>query len=139
MQAHKYKGNVSGVAPLEIQLTAPSTGPVYITGFMVCGENALGSASKPVLTRPSVPGSGSGTPIPLSTSAPTATAVLVTSFSGAPSLPTVNVGAFNLPLRICWSAPPRGEFILPASGSGLLYAYAGGGHTWIGELTWEER
>lgn len=139
MHAHKYKGGVSGAAPLEIQLTAPATSRVYITGFMVCGENASGSASKPVLTRPSSPGSGTGTAVSLSPSAPAARSTLVTSFSGAPSIPSVNVGSFNLPLRIRWSAAPGHEFILAVNESALLYAYASGGHTYTGELTWEER
>lgn len=138
MLTHKYKGSVSAAAPLEIQLTASSSHPVYITGFFACGENALGSASKPVLTRPSTPGTGSGTAVALSVSAPAATASVITSFSGGPSLPAVNVGAFNLPLRLRWHATLGQEFVLGVSGTGLLYAYASGGHTWTGELLWEE-
>lgn len=139
MLSHKYKGSVTGAAPLKIQLTASSSHPAYVTGFFACGENAAGSASKPVLTRPSTPGTGSGTAVALSVSAPTATATLITSFSGAPSLPIVNVGAFNLPLRLRWYATSGQEFVLGVGGSGLLYASASGGHTWSGEINWEER
>lgn len=139
MLGAKYRGSVSGAAPLEIQLTASANHPVYVTGFFACGENASGSASKPVLTRPSTPGTGTGTAVALSQSTPAATATLVTSFSGAPSLPAVNVGAFNLPIRLRWTASPGQEFVLGVGGSGLLYAYASGGHTWSGELHWEER
>lgn len=139
MLSHKYKGSVSGAAPLEIQLTASSTYPVFLTGFFVCGENASGSASRPILTRPSVPGTGTGTAVAISPSSPDASAILVTSFSGAPSLPSVNVGAFNLPLRLRWAAGFGQEFVIGVDGSALLYAYAGSGHTWSGEITWEER
>lgn len=139
MLSHKYKGSVSGAAPLEIQLTASSSHPVFLTGFFVCGENASGSASKPALTRPSIPGTGSGTAVAISPSSPAASATLITSFSGAPSLPAVNVGAFNLPIRLRWTAGFGQEFVIGVGSSGLLYAAAGGGHSWSGEITWEER
>jgi hypothetical protein len=139
MLSHRYKGGISGASPLEIQLSADATHPLYVVGFSAMGENASGSASKPVLTRPSSPGVGTGSALPLSPSSPTASGSLVTSFSSPPSLPSVNVGAFNLPLRLRWMASPGQEVVLGVSGSLLLYAYASGGHTWSGELLWEER
>lgn len=138
MLTNKYKASVAGAAPLQIQLTATSI-PIFVTGFYACGESGSGSASRPVLSRPSTPGTGSGTAIPLSVSAPAATATVITLFSTGPTLPVVNSGAFNLPMRVVWNAAPKQEFVLGLAGSGLLYADASAGHTWSGELCWEER
>lgn len=136
---NKYKGGVSGAAPLQMQITAHVSNPIRVVGFFVCGENSSGSASKPVLTRPSSPGSGTQvTAEKLSPSAPVSGAYLATSFSSPPSLPSVNVGAFNLPLRIRWTAALGQEFVVAQQKDVLLYAYASGGHTWTGEIIWEE-
>lgn len=64
---------------------------------------------------------------------------MLSTYSVAPSTPSVGVGTFNLPLRIKWAATPNDAFIVPISSAALLYANAAGGHTWSGEIVWEER
>lgn len=135
----RFKGGVSGASPLQIQLGTSALTPAYVVGFSAQGENSSGSASRPVLTRPSTPGTGSGSSISFSSSAAPAQSTIITSFSGAPSIPSVSLGTFNLPLRLRWAAMGDGAFIVGVSSYALLYANAAGGHTWSGELIFEER
>jgi hypothetical protein len=132
-----FRGGISGAAPLQIQLGTTSTGWALIRETYACGENALGSASRPTLSRPSVPGVGTGAS--QSTDGRfTAQSSIVTAFSSAPSTPSVSSGTFNLPIRETWHAPPGGAFVVGASGFALFYAAAAGGHTWTGNIVFEE-
>lgn len=144
--ARRFEGGATGQAPLQIQLstTASGTGSVaLVVGYRATGENALGSTSRPILSRPSTLGVGSTTvsnlrSIPIGL---TPACNLLSQFSSAPSLPGVNEGTFNLPLRINWMTNPEDAIVVGTQGAEaglLLYASASGGHTWTGAIVWEE-
>jgi hypothetical protein len=132
-----FKGGVSGAAPLQVQLSMPANSVGRVLDYAAAGENAVGSASRPVLSRPSTLGSGSGTAVPMDGYS-TAQGVVVTSFSSAPTLPVVGSGALNLPIRVRWAAPREQSFVIYGGGGALLYAAASGGHAWTGSMIWEE-
>lgn len=147
-----YKGATFGVAPLRVQVTAPDESPIYVVGYSAAGETAYGATSRPILTRPSSPGEGTGVAVSMSPDAPPAfpspeglpaspvsASTVVTRFSKAPSVPVVNVGCYNVPLVIRWEVPLRDAFVVKAGGTVLLYALTNGGHTWNGEVLWEEK
>jgi hypothetical protein len=134
----QFRGFVSSVAPLLIQIGSGST-TALITEFSAQGENFVGAASRPTLSRPSTPGVGTGTALALDPAHPAAAAAIVTNFSTLPSLPTPTSGAFNLPIRMRWVAPPRQAFVVQPSAYALLYAVGSGGHLWSGEISWVER
>lgn len=133
-----YRLGVAGAAPLRIQLGTAAMRVAEVHRLTASGENATGTASRPTLSRPAVPGTGTaGTIVSLDGhSTPTSTGI--TSFSGAPSTPSVTTGNFNLPVQIDFILPPgRGIVVLPSSFI-LWYASASGGHTWQGEIEFEE-
>lgn len=141
-----YKGATHRASPLRIQLTAPSTAAVYVVSYSAFGENSAGASSRPILTRPSVPGQGSGVAIPMRFPGPEngrrdpiAQATLITLFKNAPSVPRVNVGSYLLPISVQWSAPRGQEVVVGHGESILLYALTNGDHTWSGEIQWEEK
>jgi hypothetical protein len=123
--------------PLRIQLGTSAEGNAEIVRVVACGEKVVGSASRPVLSRPSTPGKGTGQIRSLNgISVPTSTAI--TTFSSAPSYPLVVIGSFNLPIVVDHLFPYNGGIVLASSSYVLLYAYSAGGHTWTGALEWEE-
>lgn len=142
-----YKGVALEAGPLQIQVTAPSTGVIHVVGFSAYGTNSVGGTSRPILHRPSLPGQGTGYVISMSPppypqrpeSGVTPLATLVTTFFTSPSVPLVNVGSYNLPFRVKWDAPLSGAQIIGAGGSILLYALTNGRHKWDGEVLWEEK
>lgn len=147
-----FKGATFSAAPLRIQVTAPAGAPIYVVGFNAAGEDARGATSRPILTRPSTLGSGTGTAIPVSPTGPptlstpegmpttgNAQATVVTSFRSSPSVPSVHIGSYNLPMRVVWQVPLSQAMVVPASDGVLLYALTVGSHTWCGEITWEEK
>ena len=133
-----FRANVSGAAPLRIQLTAPAGETVRIRAFTAGGDNTAGNAGRPVLFRPSSPGTGTGTGLAIDGTGVSPTSTVVTSFSVVPTDPTANVGAFNLPMEVHVRFPIAEAPMLEAGGTLVLYAGASGGHTWSGELEWEE-
>ena len=133
----RFKTTVSGAAPLRIQLSTSSTCPAEVVEVSAGGENTSGSASYPTLSRPSTPGSGTGVVLPLDPGS-SSTCTAVTTFTVAPTTPSVSSGSFNLPLRMFWLFPPGMGLIVPILSHVLLFADATAGHTWSGELTWRE-
>lgn len=142
----RFEGSTSGAAPLQLQLSTPATGAgsiVVIVGLRAAGENASGSASHPVVTRPSSIGTGTAQTAQVrsvpATSSPGAT--FLSSYTSAPSTPSPAKGAFNLPMRRRWEAAPGDGLVVGGQGVAaalLLFADATGGHTWNGSITWEE-
>lgn len=144
--ARRFEGGAQGAAPLQVQLSTSASGAgsvAHVVGYRANGETTTGSASRPILSRPSTIGTGSSVSadlrsIPVGAS-PACT--LITSFSGSPSVPGVTEGTFNLPIRISWLGNPEDAIVVGSQGAAaalLLYATASGGHTWSGVLVWEE-
>jgi hypothetical protein len=134
-----YRGVVTSASPLLIQIgTGAAT--ALLTEFSAQGENALGAASRPTLSRPSAPGIGTGTvPQVVNHWAFPPVSTITTTFSDLPSLPSPSSGAFNLPIKVRWVAPPSQAFVVYPSGYALLFAVATGGHLWSGEIGFDER
>lgn len=133
----RFRIGTSAAAPLRIQLGTSSV-LAEVTAFIACGDNSSGSASRPVFTRPSTPGSGTGTTICISGIGISSQTAGITSFSVAPSVPAVTTVSMNLPIRIMTRMEKGRGIIIPANSYGLLYADAQGGHTWTGEVEFEE-
>ena len=132
-----FRATVGGASPLRIQLTAPAGVSLKVLGFAAEGMNTTGAGSRPVLTRPSVAGTGSGVAVPLDGHS-VAQATVVTSFATPPTDPAVTSGSWDLPLAVRrrWTLV-EAPTVLPG-GSIMLYAAASGGHNWSGEIEWEE-
>lgn len=142
----RFEGMASGAAPLQLQLSTTATGAgsvALVVGLRAEGENALGSASHPVVYRPSTVGTGTGVTAEVRSMPATAAnaCTFLTTYSGAPSTPTLTSGSWNLPMRVSWVAPPTEAIVVGNQGAIAalgLYALASGGHTWSGAMVWEE-
>lgn len=129
-------------APLRLQVKAPSGVVGILVELRASGDTSLGTASRPALSRPSIIGTGTDqTPLQRGRASASARCSWLASFSGAPSTPTLLSGAYNLPIHVHWMANSDEGVVFGgggADGALLLYAVGGGGHTWSGELVWEE-
>lgn len=139
----RFSGGLSDAAPLIVQVKASATGPgsyLSVFGVKAEGQNATGSASRPVLYRPGTPGTGTGATPQVRGRNPGAvsSAELLIAFTANPSFPSVGSGAFNLPIRVSWMTNPSTGVIVAAGGAIVLYQNATGGHQISGELFWEE-
>lgn len=143
----RFEGMTSGAAPLQLQLSTTATGAgsvALVVGLKAEGENATGSASHPVVTRPAVIGAGTPATADVRSSPSSAglnACTFLNTFSSAPSTPSVSSGAFNLPHRVSWMADPKEAIVVGGQGAIaalLLYATASAGHLWSGAIVWEE-
>lgn len=135
----RFKASRSLQTPLRIQLGTTSSGYIEVVGVISEGENSKGIASRPVLSRPSTPGKGTGVAQKLDPRSPAAMTAVVTNFNVAPSYPSVDIGSFNLPQRVEWRATQGNGCIVGPSDYVLFYAFASNGHTMTGEIEWEEQ
>lgn len=137
-----FKGGTSLQAPLRLQLRVPSGRTARLYSIYASGDNTLGQASRPALTRPGTLGGGNSlTTYPL-TGVTASLCTLSDQFSVAPSLPSLNIGSFALPIEITWECPPGGGVVAGTQGldSGLLlFSNATSGHTWSAHFLWEEK
>jgi len=136
-----YRFTVGAQAPLQIQLgpSATTTVVALIREAAAFGETLVGTASDPILVRPSSPGSGVNIFVaPLDPGGPTSSFPIIHSFSTAPTHFTPAGGPVVLPVTRRYVFPRGAEFVIYGSAAALLFATAGGGHTWTGELAWEE-
>jgi len=139
----RFTGNASNQAPLIIQVKSNSSGAgSYGVCFAISveGQSATGSASRPCLYRPSTPGSGTAqTPQVRGRQAGSVSSCsLITSFTSSPSLPSVSLGAFNLPIKVSWMVDPTEGFVFMFGEAIALYQNASGGQLINGALSWEE-
>lgn len=140
----RFAGSESLQAPLRLQLLAPaSTGAIGIlVGIRAVGDNSLGSASRPVVTRPSTIGVGNNSPPEIRGSASTVPrCTFLTAYSTAPFTPILTTGSYNLPIEVSWQVDTEEGIVVGGQGVDtalLLFAAASGGHTWTGEMVWEE-
>jgi hypothetical protein len=135
----RWAADAFNAAPLLIQLTSGATNSAIIIGAKATGESDTGTASRPVLYRPSTLGTGVdiqprrfGQP----PYAPTST--LITTFATSPSTPVVNLGAGPVPIRTTWMTDKDNGIVIALGGAICLYANAAGGHLWSGEMIFEE-
>ena len=137
-----YAAVAEGQAPLRLQVKAPAGTTAVLVGLKATGDNAVGTASRPSLSRPSTIGTGTDQTLEkrgYTTRTPTCT--YLAAFSGAPSTPSLSSGAYNLPIHVQWSANSEEGIVVGtggADGALLLYQVASGGHTISGELVIEE-
>lgn len=133
-----FRCGISGAAPLRVQLGTNSSTYIEITTINAFGETTTGSASRPVVTHPTNPGSGTGTVVGIDSPVAVSGVDGITAFTVAPSNPTVSTFSANLPMRIHTRTPKGSGYIVPPNSYALLYAVGNGGHTWTGSLEWEE-
>ena len=138
-----FSAKASGQAPLILQLR-PKTfflGVSLVYEIRASGENNLGSASIPSVTRPAVIGT-STTEVagePLGAGADTPNTAIDITYSTLPTLPTgVVPGPYLLPLVYELLLPPGSEYVATNTRAILLFAKAIDGHSWTGGFTWEE-
>lgn len=136
----RFSVEVADQAPLLVQIKSIPSGYCSVFAAQTAGQNASGSTSRPVLYRPSAPGVGTGQIAEIRGRVPgeTPASECLTSFTSSPSLPTVNVGSFNLPIRVSWMTDPINGIIISNGGALALYQAATGGHVLNGGLSWEE-
>lgn len=135
-----FQAGVEGVSPLLVQLTATSAA-VEVVGLDLCGDNALGSTSRPTLYRPAIPGTFTGFIPPLNPGfggllSPTAD--FLTTFSTPPSIPVSPTSSVKVPFQILWRAAPGNGYVVLPGESVVLYANTAGGHAWTATMLWEE-
>lgn len=136
----RFKASAAA-ATLQLQLSTSALTPAEVVGYSAYGQTTTGSTTRPAFTRP-VTG---GTPSEVSranslTPSTNPQTGAYATFSVAPSTPTgLSSGSYNLPLNLRWEAARSRGIIIPVSAFGLLYAAATGGHSWLGEVIWEER
>jgi hypothetical protein len=139
----RYSGSVNAANPLIIQVQSTSSGAGSVASLFAIkaeGQNSTGSASRPVIFRPLTPGSGTAqTPeIRSRLSNEPASCTLLTTFTSSPSLPTVNLGAFNLPIKVSWMVDSLDGIIFSNGGAIALYQNTSGGHKVAGNVSFEE-
>lgn len=141
--AARFVAATEGAAPLILQVESPSTTSLLrVYRFEASGNSSAGTASRPALYRPSSKGTGISNIAASLTATISPTASAYSSFSVNPTLPGLTAYSSNLPMRVEWIAAPGRELLAVGSPSGVgcvvLYANASGGHTWRGEINWEE-
>lgn len=139
----RFSGGAFNQAPLQIQVKATASGAgSYLTvfGIKAEGETATGSASRPILYRPGTAGTGTPQTPQVRGANPSAvsSAELLTSFTSAPSTPSVTSGTFNLPIRVSWMTKPSLGVVAARGGALCLYQNASGGYTVSGSIFFEE-
>jgi hypothetical protein len=139
----RYFGGVADAAPLIIQVQAGATTTAVCFAVEVEGQSVAGNASRPILYRPSIVGTLSGTaPTPeVRGKTPFLTPSscnLITNFASPPSLPTVTTGAFALPIRVSWMTDTSDGVVFQNSGALVLYQSCTLGYTTTGAMSWEE-
>jgi hypothetical protein len=136
-----YRGGTSLQAPLRLQLRVPAGQTARLYSIYAAGDSSTGQGSRPALTRPGTLGVGNSLPtFPLYVATPSR-CVLSDAFSVAPSLPSLNIGPFALPIIVNWEAPKGGGIQVGGQGANtglLLFSNATGGHSWTASFTWEE-
>lgn len=137
----RFIGTAANQAPLLIQVTSGAGSTSVCFGIEVAGQSSTGTASRPVLWRPSTLGTGTAQ-LPESRGegsfGATSSATLLTAFGTSPSLPVVSTGAFNLPMKISWLVDPSDGVVFALGGAVALYQNAAGGHQINGSVTWED-
>lgn len=137
----RFKGGDLSLSPLKLQLT-PDGGNVALVEWRASLQCETGSPhSRPVISRPSIP----GTTITKVAAIPvdgfgSSSAFVISQFDTAPSLPSVSTMTYAMPSFISyqWQAGQGGEIIALDGGALLLYALAGPGGSWDGEMVWED-
>lgn len=133
-----FKIGARAAGPLKIQLGTPATIIAEVRGIVAGGDNATGAASRPLLTRPSTAGTGTGTIVPIDSPVAVSGCTGITSFVTSPPAPTSSASSANLPIRVNIQMPRGNGFVVGVSSYAYLFANATGGHTWTGELIFEE-
>lgn len=144
----RFSGSAYDKAPLLIQIRATTSGSGsvgVVFAAQAAGTSTTGSASRPVLYRPSTPGTveeqsalqtaevrgGSAGDV-------SRCALSTTVFSVNPSVPSLPTTISALPIRTSWMTNPKHGIVFMNGGAVILYATASGGYTWNGALSWEE-
>lgn len=138
----RFIGTVANAAPLLIQVASGAGSTSVCFGVEVAGQSSTGTASRPVLWRPSTLGTGTAqTPEARGQGSVGAvsTATLLTAFGTSPSLPVVSTGAFNLPIKVSWLVDPSDGIVFALGGAVAFYQNAAGGHQINGSITWEDQ
>lgn len=136
----RFTAGAEAQTPLIVQVQAGATNWGVVVGIRATGQETSGSASRPVLYRPSTPGTPSPSQTPELRSFPDGAVSLstaATSFSANPTLPTLNLLSANLPMRCAWMCDPADGVVFGMSGAIVLYQNASS-HTINGSLTWED-
>lgn len=136
-----FTGGTSLQAPLRLQLRVPSGQTARLYSILAAGDNATGQASRPSLSRPGTLGSGNSILVHPTQNVGVSRCTLSDTFSVAPSLPSLNIGSYALPIIARWEAPRGGGIICGTQNMDaglLLFSNATAGHTWSARLTWEE-
>lgn len=143
--AARFVAASAGAAPFIIQVeTARADSMLRVYRFELSGDNSSGSITRPALYRPATAGTGLGNVArPLAVQSGAATCPAYNSFSANPTIPSLATLSAKLPKTVEWVASPGGELLVVGNGSTtgkvVLYAGASGGHTWSGEINWEEQ
>lgn len=139
-----YKGGNLSLSPLKLQLTPASGGPsCTLVEWRAALQAEVGAQhTRPTLSRPSVLGTTSSkVGSERVDTFQTATAQVISQFATEPSLPATGaVMTYVIPgfVSYQWQAPAREGLIVYSGDALLLYALAGGGGAWDGEMSWEE-
>ncbi len=138
----RFKGGDSNLSPLKLQLTTNGSSVVLTEwrAALQCEQNT--AHSRPVLSRPSIPGTTiAKTNATCVNGVGTAASYVISQFNSEPSLPAVASMLYNMPSYISYQyqAPERAGLVAYDGQALLLYALASPGGAWDGELVWEEK
>jgi hypothetical protein len=135
-----FKGGANNLSPLKLQLTPDGESLSLVEWRASLGAETGAAHSRPILSRPTVP----GTTISKVASVPvngvgTTNGFVISQFDTAPSLPSAGTMTYSIPSFVSyqWQAPPREGLVVYDGNALLLYALAGAGGSWDGEMVFE--
>lgn len=138
----RFKGGDLNLSPLKLQLTTDGNS-VALVEWRASLQAETGSAhSRPVLSRPTILGTtiNKTAAVPVDFPGASTNTYVISQFDTAPSLPAVATMTYAMPSFVSyqWQAPERNGFIIYDGDALLLYALAGSGGSWDGEIVWED-
>lgn len=138
----RFKGGDINLSPLKLQLTPNGNSLSLVEWRAALQAERFAAHSRPVLSRPSIIGSTirKTASVPVDNPGATATGYVISQFDSEPSLPAAATMTYAMPSYVSyqWQAPTGGGLVVYQDTALLLYALAGAGGSWDGEMVFEE-
>jgi hypothetical protein len=138
----RFKGGGINLSPLKLQLTTDGSSATLCEWRASFQGEVSAAHSRPQVSRPSVLGTTivKAASVPIDTVG-TSTSYVISQFDTQPSLPAAATMTYAMRSFISYQyqTTEKSGLVVYDGGGLLLYALAGAGGAWDGDLVWEER